>query len=84
MNNAPVLHPIVWNIESLPVFRDKRGAFGSPTSDSVRTMITEKTSEILLIVINFGAHADFNKDLLLISNFLIRFCSAKNIEIKQF
>lgn len=72
------------NIESLPVFRDDSGAFGSPTSDSVRTMITEKTNEILLIVINFGGHKNFNTDLLLISNLLERFCSAENIEIQIF
>ena len=70
------------NIESLPVFRDEKGAFGSPTSDSVRTMITEKTNEILLIVINFGGHKNFNTDLLLISNLLEGFCSAENIEIQ--
>ncbi|MCD4791985.1 MAG: hypothetical protein K8R54_02035 [Bacteroidales bacterium] len=67
------------NIESLPVFRDAKGAFGSPTSDSVRTMIRNKTNEILLVVINFGGHINFDKDLLLISNLLERFCSAENI-----
>ena len=72
------------NIESLPVFRDDSGAFGSPTSDSVRTMITEKTKDILLIVINFGGHSEFKTDLLLISNLLERFCSAENIEIQIF
>ena len=72
------------NIESLPVFRDDTGAFGSPTSDSVRTMITGKTKEILLIVINFGGHKNFNTDLLLISNLLKGFCSAETIEIQIF
>lgn len=31
------------NIEFMPVFRDLKGAFGTPTSDSVRTCITEQT-----------------------------------------
>ena len=66
------------NIESLPVFRDDPGAFGSPTSDSTRTMITEETNEILLIVINFGNHLAFENDLELISDLLQRFCSAEN------
>ncbi len=67
------------NIDNLPVFRDKNGAFGSPTSDSIRTMIMEKTSEILLIVINFGNHKNFEDDLFLISNLLKKFCSANKI-----
>ncbi len=70
------------NIESLPVFRDETGAFGSPTSDSVRTMITEKTSEILLVVINFGGHENFNNDLELISKLLRNYCSGDNIEFE--
>ncbi|MCW3807816.1 B3/B4 domain-containing protein [Plebeiibacterium marinum] len=41
------------NIEQLPVFRDTDGAFGTPTSDSTRTMITEKTENILFIFIGF-------------------------------
>ncbi len=42
------------NIERLPVFRDATGAFGTPTSDSVRTMVTEKTTRFLMIIIGFG------------------------------
>ena len=42
------------NIEKLPVFRDDAGAFGTPTSDSVRTMVTEDTSRFLMIIIAFG------------------------------
>lgn len=72
------------NIDSLPVFRDATGAFGSPTSDSVRTMIRDKTNEILLIVINFGDHTGFKNDLELISDLLKKYCSAKNVEINIF
>ncbi len=42
------------NIEKLPVFRDEAGAFGTPTSDSVRTMVTEDTTRFLMIIIAFG------------------------------
>ena len=42
------------NIEKLPVFRDDTGAFGTPTSDSVRTMVTEDTNHFLMIIIAFG------------------------------
>ncbi len=68
------------NIENLPVFRDEKGAFGSPTSDSVRTMITEKTSQIFLIVINFGGHENFKNELIKISKLFIDFCGSKSFE----
>lgn len=42
------------NIENLPVFRDSLGAFGSPTSDSVRTGVTPNTSRFLMVFIDFG------------------------------
>jgi len=51
------------NIENLPVFYDEIGAFGSPTSDSERTMITSETKNILWIVMNFGGHENFEEDL---------------------
>lgn len=44
------------NIEFLPTFRDELGAFGSPTSDSVRTMVSPETSTFLMAIFNFGGH----------------------------
>jgi len=45
------------NIENLPVFRDEKGAFGTPTSDSVRTMVSEHTKQFLMIIIGFDDQA---------------------------
>ncbi len=42
------------NIENLPVFRDKLGPFGSPTSDSERSMITAQTNRIMIAIIDFN------------------------------
>lgn len=42
------------NLEGLPIFSDEEGPFGSPTSDSERTMITSATSEVLTVIISFG------------------------------
>ena len=70
------------NIENLPVFRDNKSAFGSPTSDSTRTMITENTSKIFLIVINFGGHPNFENELEEILELFVKFCSAKEVKIK--
>ena len=46
------------NIARLPVLRDNLGAFGTPTSDSVRTSITASCEELLLVFYAFegGPH----------------------------
>ncbi len=43
------------NIEYLPVLRDQNGAFGSPTSDSERTSVSDNTSQFLMVFFDFGA-----------------------------
>jgi DNA/RNA-binding domain of Phe-tRNA-synthetase-like protein len=40
----------VWHLEARPVLADAEGPFGSPISDSTRTMITESTHEILAVI----------------------------------
>ncbi len=42
------------NIEFFPVFRDAQGAFGTPTSDSERTMVRPETTNFLMIFYAFG------------------------------
>lgn len=41
------------NIEELPVFKDSQGPYGSPTSDSERAMITEKSKHVIMVIISF-------------------------------
>jgi DNA/RNA-binding domain of Phe-tRNA-synthetase-like protein len=38
------------HIGGRPTLADQRGAFGNPTSDSARTMVTEATSDVLCVV----------------------------------
>lgn len=45
------------NLEGLPIFADAKGPFGSPTSDSQRTMVTDQTTDILMVLIGFGEEA---------------------------
>lgn len=40
----------VWHLEQRPVLADEEGPFGSPISDSTRTMVTEQAREILVAV----------------------------------
>jgi DNA/RNA-binding domain of Phe-tRNA-synthetase-like protein len=42
------------NLEGLPVFADATGPFGSPTSDSARSMLTSETTRILMVVIGLA------------------------------
>jgi DNA/RNA-binding domain of Phe-tRNA-synthetase-like protein len=44
------------NIENLPLFRDEMGAFGSPTSDSLRTMVSMQTTRFLMVIIDFAGN----------------------------
>lgn len=46
----------ILNIEFLPTFRDDISAFGTPTSDSTRTMITNDTTHFLMIIISFDGN----------------------------
>lgn len=39
-----------WHLEGRPVLADSEGPFGSPISDSTRTMITESAQQILTVI----------------------------------
>lgn len=75
-----------FNISNLLVLRDARSAFGSPTSDSERTMITDSTNKILFIFFDFGNHSSLLQYLDASTNLLKRFCDARELhsEIVEF
>ncbi len=68
------------NIELLPVFRDSVGAFGTPTSDSTRTMISEKTKNILFIFIGFAGKDELEMTLQETKDLLVKFAEAEKVE----
>ncbi|WP_010664318.1 B3/B4 domain-containing protein [Marinilabilia salmonicolor] len=73
----------VLNIENLPVFRDSNGAFGTPTSDSARTLIDEKTKQVLMIVPSFdGDGAGLEETMSMLSELLSKYVSNASPEIK--
>jgi len=51
------------NIENIPLYEDNVGPFGSTTSDTERTMITNKTSKILLFIVSFSGYKDLKLEL---------------------
>ncbi|MTI65815.1 MAG: hypothetical protein FH753_04355 [Firmicutes bacterium] len=69
------------NIENLPVFKDEIGYFGSPTSDSKRSMIKNETKNILMMIISFGDE-NVEKYLEYAKKLLVRYANAEDIEMK--
>jgi DNA/RNA-binding domain of Phe-tRNA-synthetase-like protein len=69
------------NIENLPVFRDKKGAFGTPTSDSVRTMVSDTTKNFLMIFPAFSSDLNVNQALNLSSEYLEKYTEVGSIVI---
>lgn len=40
----------MWHLEGRPTLADVDGPFGSPVSDSVRTMVTDRTRDVLVVI----------------------------------
>jgi DNA/RNA-binding domain of Phe-tRNA-synthetase-like protein len=70
------------NIEYLPVFRDKRGAFGTPTSDSERTSVSLQTKRFLMIIIDFGVSLELNTATNMAVVLLKKYANATNFELR--
>lgn len=68
------------NTENLPVFADEFGAYGSPTSDSERAMITNESKNILTVLIAFSNESEIEKYLESSIGLLERYIGARNIE----
>ena len=67
------------NIEKLPVFVDDIGAYGSPTSDSTRAMITEKSKDILTVLISFNGMEGLEKSIDIAKKYLTKYANAEDI-----
>lgn len=68
------------NIEGLPVLRDQKGAFGSPTSDSLRTMITNATRNFLMVFFDFSGSEKLQVALNDTKGLYGGYCDVKEIE----
>jgi DNA/RNA-binding domain of Phe-tRNA-synthetase-like protein len=67
------------NIENLPVFRDDLAAFGTPTSDSQRTEVTDRTNHFLMVIIDFGCDSQLDRTMQMAIRLLKEYCSGTNI-----
>ena len=70
------------NLEGLPVFVDTVGPHGSATSDSERTMVTEKTKEVLAIIVSFAGPENLDRWMRRMSALLTEHAAGKDIKIE--
>ncbi|WZL71953.1 phenylalanine--tRNA ligase beta subunit-related protein [Clostridiaceae bacterium 35-E11] len=70
------------NIEKLPVFLDKKGEFGSTTSDSERTMVTKDTKYILKCIVSFNGEASIKKHMEQGKKLLEQYADGKDIKMQ--
>ncbi len=68
------------NIESLPVFADAAGPFGSPTSDSERAMVSLETRKVLMVLFSFTGPEDLGHWMQRADELLGRYCGGEGIE----
>jgi DNA/RNA-binding domain of Phe-tRNA-synthetase-like protein len=72
----------ILNIENLPVLRDGSGAFGSPTSDSRRTMVRSKTQDFVMIFFDFMASNLLETAMEEAESIYRFYCGVSDIEMK--
>ena len=68
------------NIENLPILRDNLGAFGSPTSDSMRTRVQATAQRFFMVILDFGSSEDLNHTMQLAIQLLSDYAEAKAIK----
>lgn len=67
------------NVSNIPVYVDEVGPFGSSTSDSERTMITNKTKKLLVFVVCFS-YTEVDKAIEITKEIYEKYVNAKNIQ----
>jgi DNA/RNA-binding domain of Phe-tRNA-synthetase-like protein len=72
------------NIEGLPVYRDKIGGIGTPTSDNERTKMDIDTQHILAIVNGYGGSEGLEEAAELIFELLKRYAGSTEAEFHYF
>jgi len=68
------------NIGELPVFSDRSGPFGSPTSDSISTRITEDTTDLLFLIVSLTGRKGLEPALHRATALLVTYADAQDLE----
>lgn len=72
------------NIEGLPVYRDRVGGVGTPTSDNERTKIEESTTSLLTIINGYSGREGMDEAVDIMLSLLRRFANSKDETILYF
>lgn len=67
------------NVDKIPLYTDKIGPFGNPTSDTDRTKVTSSTENILIMIICFNQE-DMVKDEEILLSLYQKYTNARNIK----
>jgi len=65
------------NLDGLPVLADAEGPFGSPTSDSRRSMVTGDTAGVFAVVYGVTGRAELEPAMEMLSGLLRRHCAGE-------
>jgi DNA/RNA-binding domain of Phe-tRNA-synthetase-like protein len=68
------------NLRTLPLLADQEGPFGSPTSDSCRSMISADTRSVLLVVYGLGGDEGISRAVDFAAHALTAYCGARQLE----
>ncbi len=69
------------NITGMPVYRDKTGGIGTPTSDHVRTQLDLNTKRLLICINIYGEELPVRDTVALASELLLDHCNARHMRI---
>ena len=73
------------NVTNLPLYTDEIGPFGNPTSDTIRTAITNDTTNVLIMLIHFDDNIEDEDEMLLLLNKYLKITNLTKIyEERQF
>lgn len=72
------------NIAGMPVFRDDVGAFGTSTSDSERTGVSETTKRFLMVIVSYKGDEGLKEATKMSLEYLTIFADGKNFETEVF
>ena len=72
------------NIEGMPVFRDGNGAFGTSTSDSERTGVSDNTKRFLMVIVSYNGVDGVEEATKMALEYLTNFASSAQFETEIF
>lgn len=70
------------NIEGLPVYRDRAGGIGTPTSDEEKTKISLNTKKLLMIINGYSGIRGLEEAAAFATSLLNDFIDARNVTIR--